>query len=117
MSIQIVTMTTGERIITELKEVFDGETEDKKGICLLFDRPYILTVSNRTSDGDYTEELQVQFSKWNPFSIDDQFKIPYSAIIAVSNPDSGLMNAYIQKIAEAKVLENGNSSEPTEAGE
>ena len=106
MSIQIVTLKTGERLITELKEAFDADSEEQKGICLVFDRPYILTVSNQSSDGLFTDELQVQFSKWNPFSVDNQFKVPYDAVLAVSNPDPGLMNAYIQKIAEAVNTEN-----------
>jgi|SaaInlStandDraft_1057018.scaffolds.fasta_scaffold486071_2 hypothetical protein len=106
MSVQIVTMKTGERLITELKEAYDGEAEDKKGICLIFDSPYILSVSNQTPSGQYTDELQVQFSKWNPFSIDNQFKIPYDGVLAISNPDAGLMRAYLEKIADAKEDEN-----------
>jgi len=106
MSVQIVTMKTGERLITELKEAYDGEAEDKKGICLIFDSPYILSVSNQTSAGQYTEELQVQFSKWNPFSVDNQFKIPYDGVLAISNPDTGLMRAYLDKLADAKEDEN-----------
>ena len=117
MSIQIVTMKTGEKIITELKEVYDGDTEEKKGICLIFDRPYILTVSNKTADGSYTEELQVQFSKWNPFSVDDQFRIPYDGVLAISNPDPGLQQAYVQKIAEAKEVENGRALQSPTVGE
>lgn len=117
MSIQIVTMKTGERLITELKEAFDGDSEDQKGICLIFDRPYILTVSNQTSDGFFTDELQVQFSKWNPFSVDNQFKIPYDGVLAISNPDPGLMNAYIQKIAEAVNAENEEALKAPVVGE
>ena len=106
MSVQIVTMKTGERIITELKEAYDGDTEEKKGVCLIFDSPYILTVSNQTSAGQYTEELQVQYSKWNPFSVDNQFRIPYDGVLAISTPDPGLMRAYLEKIAESKEEEN-----------
>ena len=42
MAVSIVTLKTGDRIITELKEIFDGEGEDKKGVCLLMEEPYIL---------------------------------------------------------------------------
>ena len=117
MSIQIVTMKTGERIITELKEAYDGDTEEKKGICLIFDRPYILSVSNQSSDGFFTDQLQVQFSKWNPFSIDEQFRIPYDGVLAISNPDQGLQQAYIQKIAEAKEVENERALQSPTVGE
>ena len=44
MAVSIVTMKTGDRIITELKEIFDGEGDDKKGVCLLMEDPYILNL-------------------------------------------------------------------------
>ena len=44
MATSIVTLKTGDRIITELKEVFDGDGEDKKGVCLLMEDPYILNL-------------------------------------------------------------------------
>ena len=37
MAVSVVTLKTGERIITELKEIFDGEGDGKKGVCLLMD--------------------------------------------------------------------------------
>lgn len=48
MSVSVVTLKTGDRIITELKEVFDGEGEDKKGVCLLMEDPYILSLDGAT---------------------------------------------------------------------
>ena len=48
MAVSVVTLKTGERIITELKEIFDGEGGDKKGVCLLMEEPYILTLDGST---------------------------------------------------------------------
>ena len=31
MAVSVVTLKTGDRVITELKEIFDGEGEDKRG--------------------------------------------------------------------------------------
>ena len=44
MAVSIVTLKTGDRIITELKEIFDEEGDNKKGICLLMEDPYILSL-------------------------------------------------------------------------
>ena len=73
MAVSVVTLKTGERIITELKEIFDGEGDGKKGVCLLMEEPYILTLDGSTPQY-LTEqtgmEYQVRFSKWNPYSPD-----------------------------------------------
>ena len=71
MAVSIVTLKTGDRVITELKEIFDGEGEDKRGICLLMEDPYVLNL-----DGDTPQylteahgmEYQIRFSKWNPYT-------------------------------------------------
>ena len=46
MAVSIVTLKTGERVITELKEIFDGEGDNKKGVCLLMEDPYILNLDS-----------------------------------------------------------------------
>jgi len=135
MSIKITTLKTGTIIISELKEVYDGEGEDRKGICLLVERPYELSLVNAAPQYMVEEagaELQVKFSKWNPYSSDNQFKLPYDSVMTIGEPEEGLKDAYVAKIAEVKLVEevnneqdgvvsagvqDGNSSEPVKAGE
>ena len=108
MAVSIVTLKTGDRIITELKEIFDGENEDKKGVCLLMEEPYILNLTGENAQyltEQYNMEYQVKFSKLNPYSPDFQFKIPYDSVMTISNPEPGLQNAYEQKIQEKKEIE------------
>ena len=109
MAVSVVTLKTGERIITELKEIFDGEGGDKKGVCLLMEEPYILTLDGSTPQY-LTEqtgmEYQVRFSKWNPYSPDWQFKVPYDSVMTISNPEAGLQDAYEKKLQEKKELTN-----------
>jgi hypothetical protein len=105
MSVSILTLKTGDRIIAELKEIFEGEDENRKGICLLMEEPYILTLDSTTPQY-LTEQLgseyQIRFSKWNPYSSDWQFKIPYDCVMTISNPELGLQQAYETKIAEKR---------------
>ena len=111
MAVSIVTLKTGDRVITELKEIFDGEGEDKRGICLLMEDPYVLNL-----DGDTPQylteahgmEYQIRFSKWNPYTPDWQFKIQYSDIVTINNPEPGLQKAYEQKIKEKREEINEN---------
>lgn len=116
MAVSILTLKTGERVIAELKEIFDGEGEDRKGICLLMEEPYILTLDSTTPQY-LTEQLgseyQIRFSKWNPYSSDWQYKIPYDCVMTISNSEPGLQTAYENKIAQKRELEN-DGTESTE---
>lgn len=95
----IVIMKTGTQIICDLKEVFDGEGEDKKGVCLLMLHPYELSLISVNGEDD-AQDLQVKFSRWCPYSVDYQFKIPYNSVTAIGIPDSGLEQAYRVKIEQ-----------------
>jgi hypothetical protein len=109
MAVSIVTLKTGDRIITELKEAFDGEGEDKRGVCLIMEDPYILNLDGGTPQyltEQHGMEYQVRFSKWNPYSTDTMFKIPYDSVMTISNPEPGLENAWKQKLTEREELDN-----------
>jgi len=117
MAVSILTLKTGERVIAELKEVYDQEGEDKKGLCLLMEEPYVLHLD--TQQPQYlTEQLgteyTVKFSKWNPYSPDWHFKIPYDCVMTISSPEKGLEQSYLQKIQQKRELENdGNTTNST----
>ena len=98
MAEQIIVFKNGERVITELKEVFEGEGDDRRGVCLLMSHPYILELVSADGTAD-RHDLQVKFSKWCPYSVDYQFRIPYDSILAIGEPDTGLAQAYRNKIA------------------
>jgi hypothetical protein len=114
MAVSVVTLKTGDRVITELKEIFDEEGDNKKGICLLMEDPYVLNLDSQEPQyltEQHGMEYQVRFSKWNPYSPDWQFKIPYDCVMTISNPEPGLQNAYEKKIQEKKELENDGTIE------
>ena len=113
MAVSIVTFKTGERVITELKEIFDGEADNKKGVCLLMEDPYILNLDSAQPQyltEAHGMEYQVRFSKWNPYSPDWQFKVPYDCVMTISQPEPGLENAWQQKITEKNKLENDGTT-------
>ena len=114
MAVSIVTFKTGERVITELKEIFDGEADNKNGVCLLMEDPYILNLDSAQPQyltEAHGMEYQVRFSKWNPYSPDWQFKVPYDCVMTISQPEPGLENAWQQKITEKKELENDGTDQ------
>jgi hypothetical protein len=104
----IVIMKTGSQIICDLKEIFDGEGEDRKGICLLMVHPYELSLISVDGD-DNSMDMQVKFSRWCPYSSDYEYKIPYDSVTAIGNPDSGLQEAYRLKIEQVTQAMNQNA--------
>ena len=94
----IVVMKTGEQIICELKEAFEGEGDERKGVCLVMIHPYILELVQVSNVENPEQDLQVKFSKWIPYAVDTQYKIPYDVVTAIGTPDSGLERAYAAKV-------------------
>ena len=69
------------------------------------EEPYILQMDGSTPQyitEQVGAEYQIRFSKWNPYSSDWQFKIPYDSVMTISNPEPGLEEAYKNKITEKR---------------
>jgi len=94
----VVVLNTGEKLITILQEAFEGEGEERKGICLIMNFPYELSLSSVPNPENPDRDLQVKFSKWCPYAIEQQYRIPYNGILTVATPDPGLAQAYRAKI-------------------
>lgn len=96
----IVVLKTGEKLITILQEAFEGEGDNRKGICLVMSHPYELYLISVNNQENLEQDLQVKFSKWCPYSIDTQYRIPYDGVLAIGQPDPGLAQAYLAKIEQ-----------------
>lgn len=96
----IVILKTGEKLITILQEAFEGEGDNRKGICLVMSHPYELYLISVNNQENPEQDLQVKFSKWCPYSIDTQYRIPYDGVLAIGQPDPGLAQAYLAKIEQ-----------------
>jgi len=115
MAIQVVTLKTGDRVITNLKEVFDGEGDNQRGVCLLMEDPYLLDMVGDTPQylaEEYRMEYRIKFSKWNPYSTDWQYKVPYDCIMTISEPEPGLQTSYERKIEQQKEVTNDGTNTP-----
>lgn len=111
----VVVLKTGEKLITILQEVFEGEGEDRKGVCLVMNYPYQLELLKVDNEENPEQDLQVKYSKWCPYSIDSTFRIPYDGILTIGTPDPGLSQAYNAKVEVAREIENRNSQLQQEA--
>jgi len=114
MAEQIIVFKNGERVITTLQEVFNEEGEEKRGICLLMVHPYVLNLIEVDTEGESEMNLQVKFSKWCPYSVDHQFRVPYDAVLAIGEPDTGLLGAYKAKVDAMTATKEGEIPQWTE---
>ena len=50
-------------------------------------------------EAETPEEVEkVKFTRWNPFTLDRIFRVPFDAVTAVSVPDPNLDNAWREKV-------------------
>jgi hypothetical protein len=94
----IVTLKSGQNIICEVREIFQGEDEDKKGVGLQLSDPFALELYENPEAEDPAERSKVRFARWNPFTLDRTFRVSYDAVIAVSTPDPNLDTAFADKV-------------------
>jgi hypothetical protein len=96
---RIILTTTGERIICGLAEALD---DNQNAVCLIARCPYILNMTPHgdvSPDGD-ASQFNVNFTKWIPYSSDEQFRIPYSSVIAIGEVDPGIAEIYLEKFGD-----------------
>ena len=111
---KIVLTKTGEKLITAVGEMTDPETN--KGLGFVFKCPYTLSM---TPSGD--GQFSVNFTKWIPYSVDNQFKVPYDVVAAIGDPEPDILNVYIEKFGDKlnddDALSTSDSSDmPEESG-
>jgi hypothetical protein len=114
MSVSVVILKSGDQILCNLRELFDGDSENRKGICLLMHHPYLLSIVEVPLQEKVGTDLQVKFTRWCPYSSDTEFKLPYDSVLSVATPDSSLAEAYEQKILAEfgeQISENKNIEE------
>ena len=121
-SVRVVTLTTAERVLCLFGEVRDDE-QKVIGYRMLY--PFILDLSEPNEDGT----IPIEYRRFCPYSPVEEHRLSGDHIISVVFPDNGILDNYVEKLAEYGFPEdqiffeeqteevNGDSSEPTEAGE
>jgi hypothetical protein len=117
--IRIVTLTTSERVLCMFGEVRNDE-ENMIGYRMLY--PYSLILGAQNEDGT----VPIQYERWCPFSPIEEHRLSGDHIISVVYPDNNILDNFVVKLKEYgltdeqiffEAKQDGDSSEPTEAGE
>lgn len=117
---KVMILHSGERIIAGVSEVTD---ENGQGLCLLLRCPYILDM---VATGEYNNEgnpsqFSINFTKWFAYSTSDEFRVPYSSVVAIGEPEEGILDVYMKrfgdKFNDSNALHPSDSSDlPEESG-
>jgi len=114
---KVMILNSGERIISGVSEVTD---ENGQGICLLLRCPYILEMA---PTGEYNAEgnpsqFSINFTKWFAYSSSDEFRVPYASVVAIGEPEEGILDVYIKrfgdKLNDNNAVSTSDSSDSSE---
>jgi hypothetical protein len=98
MSIKVVLLKTGEKIITDIKELI---SEEKTCGYLLKNPVKIEKVPKivLSESVDYTnQEISIQMSSWIEFTEDTEIPVNIETVIAIVEPLESLKNLYMEKV-------------------
>jgi hypothetical protein len=96
---RVMILNSGERIISGVSEVTD---ENGQGICLLLKCPYILDMAptgDLNVDGN-PSQFSINFTKWFAYSKSEEFRVPYTSVVALGEPEDGILDVYMKKFGE-----------------
>jgi hypothetical protein len=99
--ISVVTLTTGQRIITYLQNIVNKENNIEKNICYLFNYPMELHLGEQ-SDG----EFELNMRRWNPYTPEISFRIPYSFVANICYPFDSVKKTYLEAVQQFTNLGN-----------
>lgn len=112
----IVTLKDGSNLICEINEIFQGEGEERRGVGLQLKDPFSLELYEDPGAENPEDRNRVKFSRWNPFTLERFFKLPYDAITSVSSPDPNLTIAFEEKVKyfdAVDIVEPGETNDTT----
>jgi hypothetical protein len=115
---RIVKLVTGDDVLCLFGDV-KGDNEEVVGYRLIY--PYILTLGSSDEQGN----VAINYTRFCPYSPVEEHRISGNHIISVVFPDNGVLDNYVNRLVELGMDKNniffeetnGDSSEPTEAGE
>ncbi len=123
--IRIVSLVTKEKVLCIFGDVRDDE-QKIVGYRMLY--PYSLSLGSLNEDGT----IPINYERWCPFSPIEEHRLSGEHIISVVYPDNNILDNFVSKLNELGFPEDqiffeeqtevaeetdGDSSEPTEAGE
>jgi len=105
MSIKLILLKSGEKLIADAKElVFDIEEERKQPYAYFLNNPHIVTTrpkvllskENKTND-ENNYEIDVVLSPWILLSQEKDYVVPTDWVVTICDPLTSVKQMYIDK--------------------
>jgi hypothetical protein len=105
MTVKIVSLKSGEYIITEVQEAVD---ENQRRQAFVFNNPFVVKIeplegSELEFDIEDVEARQnikgqykILLSRWNPFTPDESIAVNPDWVISISDPMMSIVESYIK---------------------
>tara|TARA_E500000331_G_scaffold342590_1_gene376391 strand:+ start:2775 stop:3152 length:378 start_codon:yes stop_codon:yes gene_type:complete len=101
MSIKLVVLNTGERVVAEVHEIRGNHDGGTTTLGYIMIHPQILTVSKGipTTQKFQTNEpeLKVSFSPWNPFAKHQQFRLNLYSVVSMNDVRDDIEKIYLDE--------------------
>ena len=120
-NVRVVNLANGQNVLCLFGDIRDGDQDNKViGYRMLY--PFTLSLGTENEDGT----IPIQYSRWCPYSPQEEHRLSGEHIISVVFPDNGILDNYAGKLTELGVPEetifppevtDGDNSEPAEASE
>ena len=117
MLVKVLKMQGGEQVISGIAEVTN---ENNEGVGFQLTHPYLLDLiptGELSPDGQPTT-FNVNFTRWVSCSVDTTFRIPYSALVAIGDPEQTVLDTYKAKFGDLfnddDAVQSSDSSDSSE---
>jgi hypothetical protein len=105
MAVKIVSLKSGEYVVTELQEAVD---DNQRRQAFIFDKPFCVKIepleeSNLEFDIDdpaarqsIKGQYKILLSRWNPFTPDEKIAVNPDWVISISDPMMSIVESYVK---------------------
>ena len=102
MSVKLIVLKSTEDVIADVSDIqIDGRIFGYK-----LKNPKVLTLSQ--VEGLYEEvdptRVSINFSKWQPFSNDEEYQIPFDWVVTICDPLPNLKKSYEEHVNEERTV-------------
>lgn len=112
MTVKLALLKSGEEIVTDVKEMISGETEEtQKVVGYFFKKPCIVRMKNIQGVEDKTQvTFDISLTPWIPLAKGPVFPVAIDWIITFVEPIDKLMEAYQKQILDQEDTTYGEVS-------
>lgn len=118
MSVKILLLKSGEEVITEVKEMYDPDTNQPIGYHMY--KPFRLDIISDAETGivlDRNKGYQLHWFPWAPLSKDKDFFLPGHHVLTAYEPLDSIADQYLAAIQNDIYEKNFRQHEAMIAGE